>query len=76
MIGFGDGMAARAIRKTSQIRKLWPGRDVRSPPAAPPPPERADPSLGEGPAKPSPHELTAHELIAMARSARSRRSPA
>ena len=75
MIGFGDGMAARAIRKTSQIRKLWPGRDVRAPPAAPPP-ERAEPSAVERPVKPSPHELTAHELIAMARSARSRRSPA
>lgn len=73
MIGIGDGMTARAIRKTSRIRSLWPSRDVKAPPAAPIPCAPIDPAAD--PARLASNGLTAHDLIAMARAARSRRGP-
>lgn len=67
-------MAQAAIRKTSRIRRLWPSRDLRPPPAPPCQPDRI--ALAPRPAapdeNPSLRGLTAHELIAMARAARAR----
>lgn len=62
-------MAQAAPRKASRIRSLWPGRDQRPPP----PPKEPDGVPVEAADEGLPlRSLTAHELIAMARSARAR----
>ncbi|MBD8908667.1 hypothetical protein [Methylorubrum zatmanii] len=68
--------AVSAIRKGSRLRNLWPSRTLRMPPPASPPSDativEAD-LAGQDP-QALPRGLTAHELIAMARTARARRS--
>lgn len=63
-------MAQAATRKASRFRALWPSRDLRPPPPSKEP-ERvptAMPGTDDLPLR----SLTANELIAMARAARTR----
>lgn len=62
-------MAQATPRKASRIRSLWPSRDLRPPPP-PEEPERP-PAVPADESLPL-RSLTAHELIAMARTARAR----
>lgn len=65
-VNLGDGCVADGTsRKTSRLKRLWPGRSAALPPA-PRPPRAAD-----LPEPLPPRTLTASELIAMARQARS-----
>ncbi|CAO4165128.1 hypothetical protein EEDFHM_00607 [Methylorubrum populi] len=70
--------AVSAIRKGSRLRNLWPSRTLRMPPPASPPSDtkivEADLAGQDPQSLPLPRGLTAHELIAMARTARARRS--
>jgi hypothetical protein len=75
VIGFGGGMAVSATRKTSRIRSLWPSWNPGLLSAATPPLDRRSIDLHpiESEARLPSHNLTANELIAMARAARARR---
>jgi len=68
-------MAVSATRKTSRIRSLWPSLNPRVPSAAAPLLDRRSIDLSpiEAEVRRPPHDLTANELIAMARAARARR---
>lgn len=67
-------MAASATRKTSRIRSLWPSWNPGVLSAAPPLDRRSiDLRPIESEVRQPPHNLTANELIAMARAARARR---
>ncbi|KQQ30665.1 hypothetical protein ASF53_17975 [Methylobacterium sp. Leaf123] len=67
-------MAVSATRKTSRIRSLWPSWNPGVLSAALPLDRRSiDLRPIESEARLPPHNLTANELIAMARAARARR---
>lgn len=71
-------MAVSATRKGSRIRSLWSSWNSGVPSAAPFPLDRRTVELCPVEAEPRlpPHSLTANELIAMARTARTRRPKA
>lgn len=63
-------MAQTATRKASRFRALWPSRDMRPPPPSKEP-ERVPAAMPGEEGLPL-RNLTANELIAMARAARAR----